>query len=110
MIKLNILLIKIFINLNYYYISNSNSSTIGYKKNEKSVNRLLYSFFLFLKFILFYTKNNKYEKGMANAFVEKEMKVILTSEMCSIINNNFKFYESILIYLLKILLFQYRPK
>ena len=33
---------------------------------------------------------------MANAFVEKEMKVILTPEMCSIINNNFKFYESIL--------------
>ena len=82
--------------LGYYYISNSNSSTIGYKKNEKSVNRLLYSFFLFLKFILLYTKNNKYEKGMANAFVEKEMKVILTSEMCSIINNNFKFYESII--------------
>ena len=26
--------------LGYYYISNSNSSTIGYKKNEKSVNRL----------------------------------------------------------------------
>ena len=82
--------------LGYYYISNSNSSTIGYKKNEKSVNRLLYSFFLFLKFILLYTKNNKYEKGMANAFVEKEMKVILTSEMCSKINNNFKFYESII--------------
>ena len=82
--------------LGYYYISNSNSSTIGYKKNEKSVNRLLYSFFLFLKFILLYTKNNKYEKGMANAFLEKEMKVILTSEMFSIINNNFKFYESII--------------
>ena len=96
--------------LGYYYISNSNSSTIGYKKNEKSVNRLLYSFFLFLKFILLYTKNNKYEKGMANAFVEKEMKIILTSEMCSIINNNFKFYESIIIYILKILLFHYRPK
>ena len=53
-------------------------------------------FFLFLKFILLYTKNNKYEKGMANAFVEKEIKVILTSEMCSKINNNFKFYESII--------------
>ena len=53
-------------------------------------------FFLFLKFILFYTKNNKYEKGMANTFVEKEMKVILTSEMCSKINNNFKFYANII--------------
>jgi len=83
--------------LGYYYISNPNSSTIGYKKNEKRINRLLYSFFLFLKFILLYTKNNKYEKGMANAFVEKEMKVILTSEMCSKINNNFKFYENIII-------------
>ena len=74
--------------LGYYYISNANSSTIGYKKNEKSVNRLLYSFFLFLKFIFLYTKNNKYEKDMANVFIEKEIKVILTSEMCYKIKNN----------------------
>jgi hypothetical protein len=92
--------------LGYYYISNANSSTIGYKKNEKSVNRLLYSFFLFLKFIFLYTKNNKYEKDMANAFIEKEIKVILTYEMCHKINNNFHFYERIIIYILKINLFQ----
>ena len=83
--------------LGYYYISNPNSSTIGYKKNEKSVNRLLYSFFLFLKFIFLYTKNNKYEKDMANVFIEKEIKVILTSEMCYKIKNNFHFYERIII-------------
>ena len=82
--------------LGYYYIFNPNSSTIGYKKTEKTINRLLYSFFLFLKFIALYTKNNKYEKDMANAFIEKEMKVILTSEMCNKINNNYKFYESII--------------
>ena len=82
--------------LGYYYISNANSSTIGYKKNEKNVNRLLYSFFLFLKFIFLYTKNNKYEKDMTNAFIEKEIRVILTSEMCYRINNNFDFYESII--------------
>jgi hypothetical protein len=82
--------------LGYYYISNPNSSTIGYKKNEKSVNRLLYSFFLFLKFIFLYTKNNKYEKDMANAFLQEEMKAILTSEMCHEINNNFHFYENII--------------
>ena len=60
----------------------------------KRVNRLLYSFFLFLKFILFYTKNTKYEKSLVNAFIEKEMQVILTSEMCYKINNNFLFYEN----------------
>ena len=82
--------------LGYYYISNPNSSTIGYKNNKKSVNKLLYSFFLFLKFIFLYTKNNKYEKDIANTFIEKEMKAILTSEMCQKINNNFHFYESII--------------
>ena len=33
---------------------------------------------------------------MANAFIEKEIKVILTSEMCYKINNNFQFYERII--------------
>ena len=82
--------------LGYYYISNSNSSTIGYKQNEKSINRVIYSFFLFLKFIFLYTKNNKYEKEMANAFIKKENKVILTPEMCYNINNNFDFYKRII--------------
>ena len=36
------------------------------------------------------------QKGSLKQPKEKEMKVILTSEMCSIINNNFKFYESII--------------
>ena len=35
--------------LGYYYISYSNSSTIGYKKNAKSVNRLLLIILIFMK-------------------------------------------------------------
>ena len=83
--------------LGYYYISSPNSSTtIAFNQNEENINKLLYSFFLFLKFILLYTKNNKYEKDMANAIIEKEMKVILTSNMFCNINNNFIFFEKII--------------
>ena len=52
---------------------------------------------MFLKFIFFYTKkNNKFEKGIANAFIEKEMKIILTSKLCYKISQNFEFFENIL--------------
>ena len=63
--------------LGYYYIANKNSSTKGYKENVTNINKLLYSFFLFLKFILLNSKNNIYEKDMANSIIEKEMKSIL---------------------------------
>lgn len=82
-------------NIGYFYISNLNSSTMSYNKNEKNMNRLLNSLFLFLKFIFDYTKNNKYEKDMGNEVIEKEKKIILSLK--SIKNlKNFKFFEKII--------------
>ena len=83
-------------NLGYYYISNSNSSTCGYKKNIENINKLLNSFFLFLNFIFNYTKNNKYEKDMANSIIEKEMEIILTNNNIKKISKNFNFYENVI--------------
>lgn len=82
--------------LGYYYISNQNSSTCGYKKNIENTNKLLYSFFLFLNFIFNYTKNNKYEKDMANSIIEKEKEVILTNNNIKKINKNFNLYENVI--------------
>lgn len=82
--------------LGYYYISNPNSSTCGYKKNIENINKVLYSFFLFLNFIFNYTKNNKYEKDMANSIIEKEKEVILTNNNIKKINKNFNLYENVI--------------
>ena len=82
-------------NIGYFYISNLNSSTMSYNKNEKNINRLLNSLFLFLKFIFDYTKNNKYEKDMENEIIEKEKKIILSLKNIKNLKN-FKFFEKII--------------
>jgi len=82
-------------NIGYYYISNLNSSTMSYNKNEKSINRIQISLFLFLKFIFDYTKNNKYEKDMGNEIIEKEKKIIFSLKNFKS-NKNFKLFEKII--------------
>ena len=83
-------------NVGYFYLSNTNSSTVNYNKNENNINKILKSFFLFLKFIFEYTKNSKYEKDMANEIIKKEMDIFLSFKMYNKINQNFKFYENII--------------
>ena len=83
-------------NVGYFYFSNTNSSTVNYNKNEININKILKSFFLFLKFIFEYTKNCKYEKDMANEIIKKEKEILLSFKMYNKINQNFKFYENII--------------
>ena len=82
--------------IGYYYISNPNSSTKGFINNDILTNKILKSFFIFLKFIFFYTKNTKYEKNMANKILKKELNMILKNERCQKINDNFFFYYNII--------------
>lgn len=81
-------------NIGYFYVINPKSSTNSFK-NEKSCIRLLYSFFIFLKFIFENTKNNKYEKNMLNEILEKEKKIILLLNK-NIINKYFSFFKNII--------------
>ena len=83
-------------NIGYFYISNPNSSTMNYIKNDITINRILKSFFLFLKFIFEYTKNSKYEKDMGNEVIKKEIEVFLNSKIYNKLNRNFQFYEKII--------------
>ena len=97
---INILIYKVsnsyyfFRNIGYFYISNPNSSTMGYNKNENNYNKLLNSFFLFLKFIFYYTKNNQYEKDMANEAIKKEKKILLLNKYQK--NKNNKLFQKII--------------
>lgn len=86
--------------IGYYYISNPNSITKINIKNKEFINRLLYSFFFFLKFVIDYTKNSRYEKEILNAILDKEMKSILTYYFVNKINHNYNFYLKIITLLL----------
>lgn len=80
--------------LGYYYIKNPSSTTSYYNKSSDKINKLYYSFFLFLHFLFNYTKNNKFEKDMLNSIIEKEMKLLLTNNILRKINENFYYYEN----------------
>ena len=80
--------------LGYYYIKNSGSTTSYYNKSNDKINKLYYSFFLFLNFLFNCTKNNKFEKDMVNSVIEKEMKLLLTNNIFRKINENFYYIEN----------------
>ena len=80
--------------IGYVYISNPKSSTKAFVDNDLYTNKILNSLFLFLKFIFENTKNTKHEKNMVNAVIEKEFKILLTSNLFSKINNNFLFFKN----------------
>ena len=83
-------------NIGYFYIWNKNSSTMNYNKDETLMNKIFNSLFIFLKFIYEYTKNNQYEKDMGNEIIKKELKMILSSQICNKIHTNYNFYENII--------------
>lgn len=77
--------------IGYYYIMN-NTNTTEVKFNDKK----LRAFFYNLKFIFEYSKNNKYEKDMANAYFYKFISPINNNQLKKIISNDCKFYNDII--------------
>lgn len=75
-------------NIGYFYVSNKKSITKTYLRDQNDLNRFFHSFFIFLKFILYYTKNNKYEKNIINSILLKEMKILLSDSIFYKLNNS----------------------
>ena len=77
--------------IGYYYIKNKKSIT-----EEKFSDNKLKSFFYNLKFILEYSKNNKYEKDMANAYIDQFLIPINKTQLKKLINKDCEFYNKII--------------
>ena len=75
----------------YYYIINKNSIT-----RAKLTDKILKGFFINLKLIFEYSKNNKYEKGMANAYIHQFILHEKNSKLKQIISNDCDFYTKII--------------
>jgi glycosyltransferase involved in cell wall biosynthesis len=81
-----------FINkIGYYYLVNKKSIT-----KSKLSDLKLKSIFFNLKLIFEYSKNNKYEKDMANAYIYKFLSPINNNQLKKIISNDCKFYNDII--------------
>ena len=77
--------------IGYYYIINK-KSIIKSKFNDIK----LKSYFHFLKFIFEYSKNNKYEKNMANAFFSQFLSPLNDNQLKKFISKDCKFYNQII--------------
>lgn len=75
----------------YYYIQNKKSITKT-KINDNYLKSLFYN----LKLIFEYSKNNKYEKNMANAFLYKFMPHIKNKKLKLMISKDCSFYNNII--------------
>ena len=71
--------------IGYYYIFNENSVS-----RKLNMNLYLKNLFLFLKFVLEYTKNNKYEKNIIFHLLHE---YIINIGILNNISNNFEIYE-----------------
>ena len=80
--------------IGYYYIHTPHSSTKEFMNNDIFLERFFYSLFIFLRFIFYHTKNNKYEKSVANEFINKEMNLIFS--LIGKIKKNQIFYINII--------------
>ena len=78
--------------LGYYYLPSENSITLNYQKNYDETIRFI---FINLKFVFENTKNNKYEKDMANSLFKRLYKGVL-SECLNLITKDFDFFISII--------------
>jgi glycosyltransferase involved in cell wall biosynthesis len=77
--------------IGYYYIKNKESIT-----NANFTDKKLKSFFHNLKLIFEYSKNNKYEKDMANAYIYKFISPYKDNELKQFISNDCDFYTKII--------------
>ena len=75
----------------YYYINNKK----GFSR-IKFNNKILKSIFYNLKLLFEYSKNNKYEKDMANAFFYKFLMPINNKILKLMIRNDCSFYNNII--------------
>ena len=75
----------------YYYIKNRQSITMS-RFNDKTLKSIFYN----LKLIFEYSKNNKYEKNMANAFIYKFFLYYNNKILKLMISNNCSFYNNII--------------
>lgn len=81
-----------FINkIGYYYISNNKSISTAKFSDIK-----LRSIFYNIKLIFEYSKNNKYEKNMANAYIYKFLLTKENNQLKQIISNDCEFYNEII--------------
>ena len=77
--------------IGYYYIKNKESIT-----NANFTDKKLKSFFHNLKLIFEYSKNNKYEKDMANAYIYKFISPYKNNVLRQFISNDCDFYTKII--------------
>ena len=77
--------------IGYFYIINNKSITKSDFTDEK-----LKSYFYNLKLIFEYSKNNKYEKNMANAFIYKFIPHIKIKKLKLMVSKDCSFYNNII--------------
>ena len=77
--------------IGYYYVKNKKSIT-----KAKFTDKKLKCFFINLKLIFEYSKNNKYEKDMANAYFYLFISSRKDSQLKKMINNDCDFYNKII--------------
>lgn len=81
-----------FKKIGYYYIPNDSSITLNYQNNIDETIRFI---FIYLLFIFEETKNNKYEKDMANCLFQRLYLGVL-SESLNLITKDFQFFINII--------------
>jgi hypothetical protein len=78
--------------IGYYYLKNNHNIT----KPKSNSHRLYLKFwFLYLKFIFEYSKNNKYEKDMVNIFILNKFKKKKITKLKKYLRKDYYFYSKI---------------
>jgi hypothetical protein len=79
--------------IGYYYIKNTHSISKNILKDRE---RHIKDCFLYLKFIFEYTKNNQYEKNMANCIFRYVELQISDIEIFKYLKKDYSFYNNII--------------
>ena len=88
--------------IGYYYLPNKNSITLNFQKNYDETIKFI---FINLIFVFENTKNNKFEKDMANCLLERLYEGVL-SECLNLITKDFKYYIYIINQYLSYIIFK----
>ena len=79
--------------IGYYYIQNQQSITKNFLKDKE---RTIKNCFIYLKYIFEYTKNNQYEKNMADCIYKNIIKEISNINIFKYLTKDYKFYYNII--------------
>lgn len=82
--------------IGYFYFNTPNSMTRVHSKNDIYINKIIKSFFLFLKFTIENTKKTKYEKNIVNYILKKERNSIFSCNLLKKINKDFVFFKEVI--------------